>query len=63
MTTATLPRLDEPLTVGGHTFRSRLFVGTGKYRSNGVMVAAIEASGAECVTVAVPSSPERGMIA
>ncbi|HEV8358291.1 MAG TPA: thiazole synthase [Gemmatimonadales bacterium] len=53
MTTATLPLLDEPLTIGGHPFRSRLIVGTGKYRSNAVMVAAIEASGAECVTVAV----------
>ena len=42
-----------PLVIGGHTFRSRLFVGTGKYRSNAEMLAAIEASGAECVTVAV----------
>src|SRR6266545_214129 len=53
MTTGTLPRLDEPLTIGGHPFRSRLFVGTGKYRSNAEMAAALEASGAECVTVAV----------
>jgi thiazole synthase len=45
--------LDPPLQLGGHTFRSRLFVGTGKYRSNPQMLAAIEASGAECVTVAV----------
>lgn len=45
--------LDQPLAIGGRTFRSRLFVGTGKYRSNGAMTAAIEASGAECVTVAV----------
>jgi thiazole synthase len=45
--------LDEPLVIGGRSFRSRLFVGTGKYRSNEQMVAAIEASGAECVTVAV----------
>jgi thiazole synthase len=45
--------LDQPLAIGGHTFRSRLFVGTGKYRSNAAMIAAIEASGAECVTVAV----------
>jgi thiazole synthase len=45
--------LDQPLAVGGRTFRSRLFVGTGKYRSNAAMAAAIEASGAECVTVAV----------
>ena len=53
MTTALLPALDEPLTIGGHAFRSRLFVGTGKYRSNARMAAALEASGAECVTVAV----------
>ena len=44
---------DRPLTIGGHAFRSRLFVGTGKYRSNTEMLAAIEASGADCVTVAV----------
>ena len=45
--------LDQPLAIGGHSFRSRLFVGTGKYQSNPAMIAAIEASGAECVTVAV----------
>ena len=44
---------EEPLTIGNHRFRSRLFVGTGKYRSNEEMLAAIEASGADCVTVAV----------
>ncbi len=44
---------DTPLTVGGHTFSSRLLVGTGKYRSATEMVQAIEASGAEVVTVAV----------
>jgi thiazole synthase len=44
---------DQPLVIGGHRFRSRLFVGTGKYRSNAEMMTAIEASGAECVTVAV----------
>jgi thiazole synthase len=53
MTTTTLPAVEEPLTIGGHPFRSRLFVGTGKYRSNALMTAALEASGAECVTVAV----------
>ena len=47
----TLP--DAPLVVGGREFRSRLMVGTGKYASNAHMVAAIEASGAEVVTVAV----------
>jgi thiazole synthase len=43
----------DTLTIGGRTFRSRLFVGTGKYRSNAEMVSAIQASGAEVVTVAV----------
>jgi thiazole synthase len=41
------------LTIGGVTFRSRLMVGTGKYRTNDEMVKAIAASGAEVVTVAV----------
>ncbi|HEU4829506.1 MAG TPA: thiazole synthase [Gemmatimonadales bacterium] len=44
---------DTQLAIGGHTFRSRLMVGTGKYGSNDEMVRAIEASGAEIVTVAV----------
>lgn len=42
-----------PLTIAGREFRSRLIVGTGKYRTNKEMVQAIEASGAEMVTVAV----------
>jgi thiazole synthase len=45
--------LDTSLVIGGHSFTSRLLVGTGKYRSNAEMVAAIDASGAEVVTVAV----------
>ena len=45
--------MDTPFSITGRTFRSRLMVGTGKYRSNEEMVAAIEASGAEVVTVAV----------
>jgi thiazole synthase len=44
---------DEPLRVGRHLLRSRLILGTGKYPSHEVMRAAHEASGAECVTVAV----------
>jgi thiazole synthase len=44
---------DTPLEIGGRSFRSRLLVGTGKYRDNATMVRAIEASGAEVVTVAV----------
>ncbi|HKE89257.1 MAG TPA: thiazole synthase [Gemmatimonadales bacterium] len=52
---------DVPFSIGGHTFHSRLFVGTGKYRSNEEMVRAIEASGAEVVTVAVRRVPlDRG---
>ena len=54
MTTVhTEPTTDLPLTIGGRSFRSRLMVGTGKYRENGQMARAIEASGAEIVTVAV----------
>ncbi|HUF68781.1 MAG TPA: thiazole synthase [Longimicrobiales bacterium] len=44
---------DIPLTIAGREFGSRLIVGTGKYRDNAEMVSAIEASGAEMVTVAV----------
>lgn len=40
-------------TVAGRTFRSRLIVGTGKYKSFEQNAAAVEASGAEIVTVAV----------
>ena len=53
MTTAVETLRDTPFTVGGRTFQSRLMVGTGKYRDNETMVRAIEASGAEIVTVAV----------
>jgi thiazole synthase len=44
---------DVPLTIAGRSFRSRLMVGTGKYRDNTIMARAIEAAGAEIVTVAV----------
>ncbi len=47
------PLTDTPFEVGGHRFRSRLIVGTGKYADNGTMVRAIDASGADIVTVAV----------
>jgi thiazole synthase len=45
--------LDAPLVIADRALRSRLMVGTGKYRSNDEMVRAIQASGAEVVTVAV----------
>lgn len=41
------------LVIGGRTFRSRLFVGTGKFSSNKRMAEAIRASGTEMVTVAM----------
>ncbi len=44
---------DEPLIIGGHSFSSRLFVGTGKYASNEETVRALEVSGTQCVTVAL----------
>ena len=40
-------------TVAGRTFRSRLIVGTGKYKNFAQNAAALEASGAEIVTVAM----------
>jgi len=40
-------------SVAGRTFRSRLIVGTGKYKDFAQNAAALEASGAEIVTVAV----------
>ena len=53
MATMTQPAFDTPFVVAGREMRSRLMVGTGKYPSNDVMVEAIQASGAEVVTVAV----------
>ncbi len=48
------PGLDfAPLVIGDREFRSRLMVGTGKYSSSAEMMRAIDASGAEVVTVAV----------
>src|SRR3989442_15823201 len=43
---------NDVLRIAGKEFRSRLFVGTGKYRSFQEMARAHEASGAEIVTVA-----------
>jgi thiazole synthase len=42
-----------PLSLAGRTFTSRLFVGTGKYATFDLMRAALDASGAQVVTVAV----------
>ena len=45
--------MKDDLVIAGRAFRSRLIVGTGKYRSFQEMARAHEASGAEIVTVAV----------
>lgn len=44
---------EDTWTVAGRTFRSRLIVGTGKYKDFEQNAAALQASGAEIVTVAV----------
>ena len=43
----------DPLIVAGREYRSRLLVGTGKYKDHDETRRAIEASGAEIVTIAV----------
>jgi thiazole synthase len=45
--------MTDELVIAGRAFRSRLLIGTGKYRSFGEMRKCHEASGAEVVTVAV----------
>ncbi len=47
------PAADDDLVVAGRRYRSRLIVGTGKYKDFEETAAAIAASGAEIVTVAV----------
>src|ERR1700752_1727012 len=44
---------DDPLVIAGRAYRSRLLVGTGKYKDFGETRAAIDASGAQIVTVAI----------
>jgi len=43
----------DKLIIAGREFSSRLLVGTGKFASNDQMVAAMESSGCEIVTVAL----------
>jgi thiazole synthase len=45
--------MSDTFTIAGRAFHSRLFVGTGKYRSHQEMARCHEASGAEVVTLAV----------
>jgi len=54
--TTPLPRTlltNQPLVIAGRTFRSRLILGTGKFSGPEVLRKALEASGAEMVTVAL----------
>ncbi len=44
---------DSVLKLGKYKFKSRLFVGTGKYQTLDIMKEALDASGAEVVTVAI----------
>jgi thiazole synthase len=59
-------RPEDTWTVAGRTFRSRLIVGTGKYKDFAENAAAVAASGAEIVTVAVRrvniSDPKASML-
>jgi len=56
---------EDAWTVAGRTFRSRLIVGTGKYKDYALNAAAAEAAGAEMVTVALRrvnlSEPDKPM--
>ncbi|MDX1593331.1 MAG: thiazole synthase [Gammaproteobacteria bacterium] len=52
-TTPAPARTDDALVVAGRSYRSRLLVGTGKYRDFDETRAALDASGAEIVTVAI----------
>jgi thiazole synthase len=49
----TVPVEDRPLVIAGKTYASRLIIGTGKYKTYAENAAALAASGAEMVTVAV----------
>ncbi|MEP7061131.1 MAG: thiazole synthase [Betaproteobacteria bacterium] len=52
-TAADRPEIVDPLVIAGRAYRSRLLVGTGKYRDFAQTREAIVASGAEIVTVAI----------
>jgi thiazole synthase len=47
------PRAEKPFVIAGKTYKSRLIIGTGKYKTYEENARALEASGAEIVTVAV----------
>ena len=45
--------MSDELVIGGKTFKSRLILGTGRYRTMEDMVQAVKASGTEIITVAI----------
>ncbi len=45
--------MNDGLIIAGKALRSRLFLGTGKYRDAAEMTAALDASGSELITVAI----------
>lgn len=47
------PTTIDSLRLGSHTLASRLIVGTGKYANYALMAESLEASGTDCITVAV----------
>jgi thiazole synthase len=59
---------DDPLVIDGRAFGSRLLMGTGRFQSPALLRAALEASGAEIVTVAIRmtgvdgSGPDAGIL-
>ena len=58
--------MTDSLIIAGKKFRSRLFLGTGKFASGEIMAQSLEASGAEMVTVALRRvnliKPERDIL-
>lgn len=50
---AAVPREDKPFILAGKTYKSRLIIGTGKFKDYAQNAAALEASGAQIITVAV----------
>lgn len=53
MTVTTQPTIDQPLVIGDREFKSRLIMGTGKWRAKEEMAGALEAGQAEMITVAL----------
>jgi thiazole synthase ThiGH ThiG subunit len=45
--------MSDQLTIGGETFSPRLMPGTGKHRSPGDLIASVEASDTEIITIAI----------